>query len=176
MTAVFPSVNIIISGALPNIQIRYNRSVIANKQDCHQHKPAIYRPLELSTNLREVCLKNPLRYYAKQALQSGKYIDVKMEGSVLTKAPICCDLCGQVFPQFHNTVFKSSLNAHFGHSETSRMFIDSSNKSQLFTVTVTGLHTAPRDDDDTCNFVKLPEFITLASAGHRGLPGGANGA
>ena len=48
--------------------------------------------------------------------------------------------------------------------------------SQLFTVTVTGLHTAPRDDDDTCNFVKLPEFITLASAGHRGLPGGANGA
>ena len=48
-------------------------------------------------------------------------------------------------------------------------------KSLLFTVTVTGLHTAPRDDD-TCNFVKLPEFITLASAGHRGLPASANGA
>ena len=127
MTAVFPSVNIIISGALPNIQSRYNRSVIANKQDCHQHKPAIYRPLELSTNLREVCLKDQLRHYAKQGLQSGKYIDVKMEESVLTNPSVCCDLCGQVFPQFHNNVFKSSLNARFGHSETSRMFIDSSN-------------------------------------------------
>ena len=48
--AEFPGVNMIISGSLPNIQIRSgHRSVISNKPNCHRHNNSdIYTMLTMS--------------------------------------------------------------------------------------------------------------------------------
>ena len=67
--SVFPGVNMIISGSLPNIQIRYNRSVISNKHNCHP-----LQALNIPTSRKYTFILSPKVAQDKHGLEkSHKY-------------------------------------------------------------------------------------------------------